>query len=804
MNQHVKKLSLIWLCIGVFVGASAAEPEGESSIKVNARPEVGERKSTLEVVSTAQDLILLERAERSLPPVEATADESLIARLVARLLPRSHYSRQPFDDAMSSRFLDRYIENLDNLRLHFLQSDLEEFEEYRSRLDDLTAGGDTEPARRIFDRFLSRVGQRVAYVAELLKDEKFKFDGDDRYRLDREGIPFPKDLEEAKALWRQHLRFEILQEILAKAESSTDKGVDPAEDQASESTEETEEVERPNGLSAEVEKTISRRYARLLKTLKDFDGGDVFQYYLGALSQVYDPHSDYLGRATLENFAITMNLSLFGIGAVLTSEDGYCKVRELRPGPAMRSKKIKEGDRIVAVAQGDDGEPIDVVDWKLSKIVEMIRGPKGAKVRLTIIPADAADPSERREVALIRDEIKLEDEEAKASIIDLPTPDGPTRRIGVIDLPSFYQNLDIGTPNGRSRAKSTTMDVAHLLDKLKRERVEGVILDLRRNGGGSLKEAIDLTGLFIEAGPVVQVRDSRGHVMVDEDPSADVFYDGPLAVLTSRFSASASEILAGCLQDYGRAVLVGDSATHGKGTVQSLIELQPMLAHMIDERGSNPGAVKVTIRKFYRASGASTQLKGIVPDIVLPSVNNVAEVGESALDDPLPWDTISAAQFEPEKRIAGILDELRARSDRRVAIDQDFQYIQEDMELYLERKEDKSVSLNLSRRLEEKARNEARMDQRKEEREARSKPRETVYEITLKDVELPGLPPPLDAEKEEEEQGPGAGVGQAAEERDDGSNHGPVVDATLEETKRILLDLIDLRSSEGSGLASHN
>jgi len=804
MFQLVKKFSLIWLCVGALVGASAVEPEGESSIEVNPQLGVGERKSTLEVVSTAQDLILLERAERSLPPVEATADESLIARLVARLLPGSHYSKQPFDDAMSSRFLDRYVENLDNLRLHFFQSDLDEFEEYRMRLDDLTARGNTEPARRIFDRFLSRVGQRVAYVAELLQDEKFEFDGDDSYLLDREGVPFPKDLDEAKGLWRQHLRFEILQEILAKTKSDGDESAESADDAATEPAEESAEVERPNGLSTEVEKTISRRYARLLKTLKDFDGGDVFQYYLGALSQVYDPHSDYLGRATLENFAITMNLSLFGIGAVLTSEDGYCKVRELRPGPAMRSKKIKEGDRIVAVAQDDDGEAVDVVDWKLSKIVEMIRGPKGTKVRLTLIPADAADPSERREVALIRDEIKLEDEEAKARIIDVPTSGGPARRIGLIDLPSFYQNLGIGTPNGRSRAKSTTMDVAHLLDKLKRERVEGIILDLRKNGGGSLKEAIDLTGLFIESGPVVQVRDSRGKVIVDEDPSSDVFYDGPLAVLTSRFSASASEILAGCLQDYGRALLVGDSATHGKGTVQSLVELQPMLAHVLDERDSNPGAVKVTIRKFYRASGASTQLKGITPDIVLPSVNNVADIGESALDDPLPWDTISAApKFKPENRIAGLLNELRARSDKRVAADQDFQYVREDVELYLERKEDKSVSLNLSRRLEEKAENEARLEQRKEEREGRSKPLETVYEITLKDVDLPGLPSPSYPEKTEGEQGQGADVAQAAEE-DEETDLGPVVDATLEETKRILLDLIDLGGSGSSGLARHN
>jgi carboxyl-terminal processing protease len=774
----VNRLLLVGFCVVALLGRGVVLGAEEAG--------VAERKSTLELVSTADDLILLEKAERSLPPVEASADEPLVARLVARLLPRSHYSRLPFDDTMSSRFLDRYIENLDNLRLHFLQSDLAEFEEYRTRLDDLTLLGDTDPGRVIFDRFLTRVEQRVAFAGEVLKNERFDFTGNDEYLLDREDAPFPKDMEEARALWRQHLRFEVLQEILANTKSKEKEGEDEG------AGEKVEEL-RPNGLSGEVEKTISRRYARLLKTLKDFDGGDVFQYYLGALTHVYDPHSDYLGRATLENFAINMNLSLFGIGAVLTSEDGYCKVRELRPGPAMRSKKIKEGDRIVAVAQGDEGEPVDVVDWKLSKIVEIIRGPKGTKVRLTLIPVDAADPSERREISLVRDEIKLEDEEAKAQVIDLPGTDGGVRRVGVIDLPSFYQTLDIGSPNGRSEMKSTTMDVAVLLGKLKEEKVEGIILDLRKNGGGSLKEAIDLTGLFIKDGPVVQVRDSRGQVMVDEDPSSDIYYSGPLVVLTSRFSASASEILAGCLQDYGRALIVGDSSTHGKGTVQSLIELQPMLAHMLDDRDSNPGAVKVTIRKFYRASGASTQLKGVVPDVILPSVNNVADVGESSLDDPLPWDTISAAKYDRENRIAGVVDELRGRSEKRLSGNKDYEYVREDIGLYQERKETKTISLNLAKRLEEKAENEARLESRKTERKARPASEEKIYEITLKDVDKPGLPEAMDPTKPKKNgsalSDEGA-VDEGSDEEEDDA--GPIIDAMLDEAKRVLLDLVDL------------
>lgn len=789
----MKKLLHLWILVGTAALLLAGEdPVTTSSAQVG----VGERRSTLEAVSTADDLILLERAERSLPPVRATSDESLIARLTATLLRRSHYTRQPLDDAVSSRFLDRYIENLDNLRMHFLQSDLEEFEAYRYRLDDLTLAGDTEPGRVIFERFLSRISQRVAYVAEVLRTEKFEFTGDDTYLLDRKEAPWPKDMGEARAIWRQHLRFEILQELLSKTPS---KKAQDAESDAASKPEEAEVVVGANGLTAEVEKTISRRYARLLKTLKDFEGADVFQYYLGALTHVYDPHSDYLGGPTLENFAINMNLSLFGIGAVLTSEDGYCKVRELRPGPAMRSKKIAPGDRIVAVAQGDDGESVDVVDWKLGKVVEIIRGPKGTKVRLTLIPADASDPSERRQVTLVRDEIKLEDEEAKAQIIDLPGAEGRRRRVGIIDLPSFYRSLDIGTPNGRSRTKETTVDVAQLLSKLKQEKVEGIILDLRMNGGGSLEEAIDLTGLFIKEGPVVQVRDSIGRVIVDEDPSADVFYEGPLMVLTSRYSASASEILAGCLQDYGRALIVGDSSTHGKGTVQSLVELQPMVERVLDDTSSNPGAVKITIRKFYRASGASTQLKGITPDIVLPSVNNYADIGEASLEDPLPWDTITAAKFEAENRVAPLLDELRVRSEKRLATDPDFLYIQEDIQQYLKRKEDKTLSLNLAKRLEEKAENEVRAEQRKQERESRPSRGETVYEITLKDVDTVGLPAPLDPETAGKNGNRGNGY-VMTEPDEEAADRGPEVDATLDEATRILLDMVDLAQQRSTGL----
>ena len=738
-----------------------------------------------------EDLILLERRSRSLPPIEAAPDERAIARLTANVLAHVHYLRQPLNDEISSRFLDRYLETLDSLHMHFLKSDLEEFEEYRTVLDDMTKTGDTAPAREIFKRFMKRVDQRAAFVAESLKSDHFEFTGNDRFYLDRRKAPYPKDLAEAKELWAQNLRYEYLQEKLnlekPKPAATASKGARTGTNAA------------PVNVRDEIVKTLSRRYARYLRFWQEEDGGDVLQFYLTTLMHVYDPHSDYLGKSTFDNFAMSMNLSLFGIGALLQSEDGYCKIKELKPGPAMRSNKLKPGDRIVAVAQGDESEPVDVVDTKLSKVVDMIRGPKGTKVRLTVIPVDASDPSTRKEVALIRDEIKLEDEEAKAQVVEVPGKEGATTRLGIIFLPSFYANVD-----GRAARKSTTEDVAKLLKKLKTENVSGVILDLRHNGGGSLEEAINLTGLFIKEGPVVQVKDAEGNIIKDEDTDPSVLYDGPLIVLTSRFSASASEIVAGALQDYGRALIVGDSSTHGKGTVQSLIRLEPYVHTRFSDSTNDPGALKVTIRKFYRASGSSTQLKGVVPDVVLPSLNNYADsVGEASLENPLPWDTIPSAKYEKLNLIQPLLPELRKRSAERVAADKDFAYLQEDIETYKKYLADKSVSLNEEARLKEMKENEERVEARKKERKSRHDSEDKVYELTLKQVDLPGLQPPAKtgdastAEPGRDDANPDDGEDVSPEDKT------PAVDVTLKETKRILLDLVALSNKE-TAVAAHN
>ncbi len=436
-----------------------------------------------------------------------------------------------------------------------------------------------------------------------------------------------------------------------------------------------------------------------------------------------------------------MNLSLFGIGAQLLSEDGYCSIQKLLPGgPAIKSHKIKEKDRIVAVAQSNQ-PPVDIVDMNLSKAVQLIRGPKGTEVRLTLIPA-GADAASRVVVSLIRDEIPLEESAAKSKLIELPNGHGGKFRFGVIDLPSFYAPFDPTNARDKSGPKSTTTaDVAKLLKKLEQENIDGVILDLRRNGGGSLEEAIRLTGLFIKEGPVVQVRDFQGNIEHQDDNDPSVLYEGPLIVLTSRFSASASEIVAGALQDYGRALLVGDVSTHGKGTVQSVNPLQSFLR---PGDTNDPGAVKITIKKFYRPSGASTQKNGVTPDIVLPSIwNESKDVGESALENPLPWDTIPSANYDRVNLVEPYLPELRRWSAQRVATDQEFAYVREDIEQLKKAQADKTISLNEKQRLKEKEEADARQKARDKERLARQEPPETVYELTLKQADLPGLPPPV-------------------------------------------------------------
>ena len=722
------------------------------------------------------------------------ADDARIAVITARLLEQGHYSRHPFDNEYSSRMLDLYLKALDPQHMHFLQTDLDKFEPYRTRLDDLTLKrGDTWPAYEIFTTFRERLEQRTEYAVVLLKDEKFDFSADERVTLNRKDLPAPKDLDAAKQVWRERLRFEFLQEKLARSGEKKKAAV-----KKTDSTNAAPAVTKPVKPEAqEIAELLTKRYHRNLHIFQEMDREDVLEIYLTSLAHVYDPHTDYMGKSALEQFKISMSLALFGIGAQLRmDDDGYCNIERLMPGgPAIKSKQLQEKERIVAVAQSN-AAPVDIVGMNLNKSVQLIRGPKGSEVRLTL---ESPETSVRHVVSLIRDEIPLEDQQAKSKILDLPGPNGQTTRVGVIDLPSFYASFDTLNSRGKSDPRFTSADVAALIKKMKEESVRGIVLDLRRNGGGSLEEAIKLTGLFIKDGPVVQVKGPEGEPIIDSDEDPSILWDGPLVVLTSRFSASASEIVAAALQDYGRALIVGDSSTHGKGTVQSLNQLKSFPQMQNLEVTPDPGALKFTIRKFYRASGASTQFEGVTPDVILPSVLNYSkDIGEKSLDYPLPWDTIESAKFEKVDRVAPYLPELKKNSEQRVAKSKDFAYVREDIANYRKHQEDKTMSLNEKERLKEKAEDDARQKARDKERLARKAPEPKVYEITLKNATLPGLPPPVvktnSLALKLDSSGTSIVTAHAAlpsgDPDADEDPAPPEVDPTLDETESILVDYL--------------
>ncbi len=701
------------------------------------------------------------------PADESTnpGEDAAIAQVTARLLENAHYSGHQFDDAMASRFLDRYLEMLDGTRLHFLESDVAEFAPLRTQLDNLTLrSGDTRPAGQIFDRFKERIEQRIAYAQDLLQTEKFEFDGPDTYAVDREHQPRPRDLAAAKQLWRQHLRYEYLQELLSDKQP------------------------------AAICQTLSRRYERLAHTLKQWSHDRVFEMYLTALANVYDPHSDYMGRRQMEDFSIAMNLALVGIGATLQAEDGYCKIHELvAGGPAARSQLLKTGDRIVAVAQ-DRQEPVDVIDMPLSEAVSLVRGPKGTRVHLTIIPADSTDTATRRTITLVRDEIKLEDQEAKARILDLPGESGRTLRLGVIDLPSFYAGAQ---GDHQAEAKSATADVAKLIRKLKRENIQGLVLDLRRNGGGSLEEAVSLTGLFIRRGPVVQTKNAAGEMNIESDPDPSEAYAGPLIVLTSRLSASASEILAGALQDYGRALIVGDPSTFGKGTVQSVLPLASVMRKAGLAVEADPGALKLTIRKFYRPDGSSTQLKGVPSDLVLASTTGKLKIGEIEMTDPLPWDRVSPVRHANYNLVTPYRDGLQERSKQRLTTDKDFLWLNQDLERMQKQMDNPVVALNLKQRKAEKAELDRQAAQRKQDLAARAQPLRKQYAINLRNADTAGLPEAMAVRTESQPSGDVVNAAQASHddiELDKDLDKTASRDIILEETLRILGDYVTLSS----------
>lgn len=710
-------------------------------------------------------------------PARAKSDDEQVALSVGRLLEEGHYTHHPLNDEISKKMLTGYLEMLDFSHLFFTQKDIDNFTaKYGTSLDDDILLGNLKPAHEIFNLFQKRVEDRVKKIKELVK-QPMDFKTNDTVLLSRQKAPWPKDEAEADELWKKRIENELLQEKLSE------HPIEPGP------------------------KLVERRYDRMLRSIHEEDSEEQVKLFLDALAQAYDPHSEYLSAADLKNFSINMGLSLVGIGAMLRSEDGYAKIESLVPGgPAQTSGRIKVGDRISAVAQGAK-DFVDVRDMRLDKVVEQIRGKKGTKVRLLIIPASATDPSQRKTIELVRDEIKLKDQEARADIIIKKDRNGNPVKLGWLTLPSFYADMD-------SHKTSTTKDVLALLKRLKREKIEGLVIDLRRNGGGSLEEAISLTGLFLKSGPVVQTKGANERVVISNDPDPSIAYDGPMVVLTSRQSASASEIFAAALQDYGRAVIVGDQSTFGKGTVQTILEIGRFTS-LLGTRSQDDGALKLTIQKFYRVAGGSTQLHGVTSDILLPTLTDLPEFGESALKNALPYDQVPAARYTKWSDSHPLfLDELRARSSARVAADPELRYVEDDMARLRKKIADNTISLNEDTRRKQVEEEKARKEERSKERLARKEEEPSIYRLTLETIDNPKLELIMYPGKiaDAKSKGDLKTAPEAAPDSDDADDSDidnsddskpAAIDPERDETLNILSDLVQLSAGPKTASTAH-
>ncbi|MFI0348306.1 MAG: carboxy terminal-processing peptidase [Chthoniobacterales bacterium] len=753
-------------------------------------------------------------------PSKTTPDMGVIAATVGRLLEQGHFLRLPLNDkapphdeatpplTLPARVMKNYLQILDYSHLYFTQVDVDEFEKkYEPSFTTDILRGDLTAPRAIYARFRQRVEERVQ-KNKILAAQKHDFSSNKTVELNRQKSAWPRDETEADELWKNRIEAELLQEHLNK------HPIDPPA------------------------KIITHRYDQILKTLHEQTDEDVIKFFLTSLAESYDPHSEYMSPSDMENFNIQMKLSLVGIGAVLRSDDGYTKVVEIMSGgPADQDGRLQANDRITAVAQGDEAFE-DVIDLRIDKVVAKIRGKKGTKVRLQVIPARATDPSKHIVIELTRDEIKLKESAAKAEVIEVPNNKiisnfasadpgeraserrshnelnvhessntgvikssvtegevaNKSEKFGWLTIPSFYSEMD---KHGQPDAKSTTKDVELLLTRLKKENISGLIIDLRRNGGGSLDEAINLTGLFIGPGPVVQAKDSTGKISVFNDSKTVPFYDGPIVVLCNRLSASASEIFAAALQDYHRAVIVGDEQSFGKGTVQTLLDVGKFMP--LFQGSSQAGTIKLTIQKFYRVSGGSTQHRGVRSDIVLPSTTDTPEISEAMLPNPLVYDEVDPQSFHQFPTINLFLDQLKERSAERVAKNLEFRYIQENMKWITEKLAKNQLSLNEQARKQELADEKKRGAQHKAERSVIPTVALTEYEVTLDTLDNPILEKVTPKKKKEVtskiKKPKSSTIDDEEEETDDSDTDPNLVDPEKLEAIEIVKDLKNLQQT---------
>ena len=606
-------------------------------------------------------------ASTQMKPVAAQTQAALWA---SRVLARYHYKAMPLDDAMSEKIFDNYFESLDSEKLYFTQADIDRFAPMRTKFDDAINNEELTVPFAIFNLYQQRFNDRMNYARGLLKT-KFDFTVDETLQLDREKAPWAKNEDEVRDLWRKRVKNDWLRLKLAGKDEKA------------------------------IRETLDKRYAGYISRLQKLNNEDVFQMFMNAYATAIEPHTNYLGPRSADNFDIAMRLSLEGIGAVLQTRDDYTVIREIVPGsPADKSGKLKVGDRVVGVAQGN-GPFTDVLGWRIDDVVQLIRGEKGSTVRLDVIPGDAGVDAKHVTVSMVRKKISMEEQSAKKSIIEVKD-NGVTRRIGVISLPTFYQDFE-ARRKGDKDFKSATRDVERILGELKKDKVDNVLVDLRNNGGGSLIEAVELTGLFIDKGPVVQQRTAEGRVEVEADTKPGLAWDGPMGVLINRGSASASEIFAAAIQDYGRGLVIGEPS-FGKGTVQTLLDLD----RFSQSEKVRYGELKMTIAQFFRINGGTTQLRGVTPDIKLPVLSDVENFGESSFNNALPWVSIKPATYVPLGNLKELVEPLQKRHEARIAKDKDFMDLHEDIAEVMRIRKENAISLNEAVRRKERDAQDAR------------------------------------------------------------------------------------------------
>ncbi len=652
------------------------------------------------------------------------------SELITHILKTYHYKKMELNDELSSEILDHYYEILDQNKVYFLKSDIDEFEKYRYKIDDSLRNANLKPAYDIFKRYRARVAERIKYANDLL-NQQFNFNMQEAFRYDRRDNDWAKDKQAIDEIWRKRVKNDYLNLKLAGKETK------------------------------EIIDTLGKRYQRIQSSTFQINSNDVFQTFINAYTTSVEPHTAYFSPRTSENFDISMRLSLEGIGAVLRAESDYTQVvKVITGGPADLSNQINADDKIIAVGQGNKEEMVDVIGWRLDDVVDLIRGPKDTKLRLEILSKGVGVEGPSKIVTLTRDKIKLEEQDASSDVIEIHETN---TKIGIIDLPTFYIDF-AAQAKGERNYKSTSRDVRKLIKEMQSKNIDGLIIDLRGNGGGSLSEALELTGLFIDRGPVVQTKDASGRVEVNYDPEPGIVYPGPLAVLVDGNSASASEIFAGAIQDYRRGIIIGEP-TFGKGTVQNVIDLN----RFIQDSNEDHGRLKTTIAQFFRVSGGSNQYKGVVPDIIFPTAKDAKDQGERAYKNALPWDEVKPALYYPANAPIDSFSIAQKEHEKRIKKNELFQLLLDDLELKRENSKKKEISLLES--------------MRKKEREQLVKAKKDIQNAMRSEK---GLPPLSEEDNDDED------IMLVDNEEDDETE----VDILLEETAHILNDLITPPSND--------